>query len=290
MKRETMQITFGGQEHQIDANTLINSLIHYSTIISETNKELSGGSKQVSVKINAIKPGSFVIDISLVESVMGIFASGGMSYLADVITVAGGVFGMYKFMKGKPATEEDAKDIVHIDVKGDNNHVTYQNIVNVYNNRPVREAISKSIETANEDSSVEGITISDGKLEPIVFEKKEFESLIYTDFDTEIDRPDEIDEYVEATLYITGLNFEPGKKWSFVYNGFKIGMIVKDDALMTEIAAGARFGKGDSIRVKMKITKKMNPIYNVYENKSFKIVEFYEHIIGKNLEQGRLDM
>ncbi|MCD8138122.1 MAG: hypothetical protein LUH01_20070, partial [Parabacteroides gordonii] len=66
----------------------------------------------------------------------------------------------------------------------------------------------------------------------------------------------------------------------FLYNGFKIGIIVKDDALMARINEGERFGKGDSIRVKMKITKLFNPNYNAYENKSYRIVEFIEHILA----------
>ena len=70
MKKASMQIKFEGQSHQIDSNTLINSLIHYNTIIAESNKELSGGSKFISVNINALKEGSFVIDLSLAENAL----------------------------------------------------------------------------------------------------------------------------------------------------------------------------------------------------------------------------
>lgn len=56
-----------------------------------------------------------------------------------------------------------------------------------------------------------------------------------------------IDE--DTTLVIVGLNFEPGARWQFMYNGFKISMIVKDDALMQKINEGERFGKGDAIKV-----------------------------------------
>lgn len=92
--------------------------------------------------------------------------------------------------------------------------------------------------------------------------------------------PTECIEVVEAILTIIALNFEPGSRWQFIYNGFKIQMIVKDDALMKKIDEGERFGKGDAIRVKMKIVKRYNPVYNAYENKSYKIVEFLEHILA----------
>ena len=58
-----MQISFDGQSHQIDANTLVNMLIHYGAIIQQANSELSGGSRNVQVNINAFKEGSFVVDI-----------------------------------------------------------------------------------------------------------------------------------------------------------------------------------------------------------------------------------
>ncbi|MBQ9639132.1 MAG: hypothetical protein IJV22_06220 [Bacteroidales bacterium] len=91
--------------------------------------------------------------------------------------------------------------------------------------------------------------------------------------------PDTIEEETDATLAIIALRFGPGSKWLFGWNGIRIPMSVKDDALIKEIDKGAMFGKGDAIRVKMRITKVWNAEYNFYENKSYKIVEFYEHII-----------
>lgn len=113
----------------------------------------------------------------------------------------------------------------------------------------------------------------------MTFERKDFKSYIYDDFDNEEDIPDEreIDEI--TTLTIVGLNFEKGSRWQFMYNGFKIAIIVKDDALMKKIDEGERFGKGDAIRVKLRRVQRYNKEYRAYENKSYKIIEFIEHII-----------
>ncbi|KAA6342923.1 hypothetical protein EZS27_009383 [termite gut metagenome] len=278
-----MQIKFEGQERQIDSNTLINTLIHYNTIISEANREFGGGSKNVSLKINAIEKGSFLIDMSLQETVMGIFSSEGIAYLSGLVTIIGGVFSLYKSNKGNPAKTVD----VNVNIKGSNNTIE-NTVINVYNTPVVREAISKSIETANEDSGVEGIVISGKGIEPIVFKKREFADLIYTDFDKEEDRVDEYDEIIEATLSITKLSFDRGGQWQFMYNGFKISTTMKNDALMKHIDEGARFAKGDSIKVKMKIIKKYNPKYNAYENMAYKIIEFLEHIIGNKPKQMKI--
>lgn len=109
---------------------------------------------------------------------------------------------------------------------------------NVYNTPSIREAISKSIEEASNDASVEGLSIKasengNGTDEAtITFERKDFSSYIYDDFDKEDDIPDERIQGKDATLVIVGLNFENGSRWHFMYEDFKIQMIVKDNALM----------------------------------------------------------
>ena len=224
-----MKITFEGQTHQIDANTLINVLIHYQNIVNEANKELSGGSKNIELKVNAIEKGSFVIDVSLIESALKhIFSSEGMTYIASLYAVVEGTHKLYKYFKGKPVkTDEDrqaAKTVLE--------NVEYNVTINVYNQPPVREAVSKSIETADSDSNVEGFSVECGSGEPVSFERKDFKEYIYDDFDLEKSIPNEQEETTDALLTIIALNFEPGSRWQFIYNGFKIQMIVKDDRLM----------------------------------------------------------
>lgn len=275
-----MKIKFEGQTHQIDANTLINTLIHYQSVITEANKGLSGGAKAIELKVNAFEKGSFVVDVSIEESfIMQMFSGDTMEYLANLATVVGGVFAAYKILKGKPAKSDKEKEAITININN-NNIVVNQTIINVYNQPLVREAVSKSIETADADANVEGLIVDSDGQKPVVFKKENFKEYIYNDFDTENEIPNEISEEVEAQLTIIGLNFEPGSRWQFIYNGFKIQMIVKDDALMRKINEGERFGKGDSIKVKMKITKRYNPTYNAYENKSYRIIEFLDHILA----------
>ena len=278
MKTKRMKIVFDGQTHQIDANTLINVLIHYQTVISASNKELSGGSKSVELKVNALEKGSFIVDVSVIESIKGLFSANTMEYLASLSAVVGGVYAAYKCLKGKPAKSASEKESIII--KGNDNQTTIINnsIINVYNQPAVRESISKAIETSSEDANVEGVTFDSGSPEPTTFERESFKDYIYNDFDEELSIPEEKVEIVDAMLTIIALNFESGSRWQFLFNGFKIQMIVKDDALMKKIDEGERFGKGDAIHVKMKILKKYNPVYKGYENKSYKIIEFIEHI------------
>lgn len=275
-----MQLELQGQTHSIDANTLVNMLVHYQAIVTEANRQLSGGSREVTLKVNALKQGSFIIDVSVVQNIVSqIFSKDTVSYVADLCGAVGGVYALYRKFKGKPVKTEKEKEEA-VSIKMENNVNINISTINIYNQPPVRQAVSKSMETANEDPSVDGFTIKGDKGNTCAqFERNEFKDYIYDGFDTEDDIPNEkvIDE--DTTLVIVGLNFEPGARWQFMYNGFKISMIVKDDALMQKINEGERFGKGDSIKVKLRRIQRYNKNYRTYENKSYKIIEFYEHVI-----------
>ena len=271
-----MQLELQGQTHSIDANTLVNMLIHYQAIVTEANRQLSGGSREVTLKVNALKQGSFIIDVSVVQNIVSqLFSKDTVSYVADLCGAVGGVYALYRKFKGKPVKTEKEKEEA-VSIKMENNVNININTINIYNQPPV----SKSMETASEDPSVDGFTIKGDRGDTCAqFERNEFSDYIYDGFDTEDDIPDEkvIDE--DTTLVIVGLNFEPGARWQFMYNGFKISMIVKDDALMQKINEGERFGKGDAIKVKLRRIQRYNKNYRTYENKSYKIIEFYEHVI-----------
>lgn len=268
-------ITFDGDSHQIDANTLITVLSHYNNIINIANQELGGGNRNVKLSVEALRQGSFDIVMSLDEGLKTLFSKNTIEYLAGLAAIIGGIFAVYKVLKGKPVKSETEQNIVKNTVKGDNNHIT--SIVNIYNIPATRAAVSKSFECANEDSNIEGLNICIGKEEPVLFPKKDFPELIYKDFDKE-NLPKEKAVFVDAYLTITALNFMPGGNWKFLYNGFSISMMVKDDALMKVIDGGARFGKGDTLHVKLKINQRYDEQMHGFVNISYRIEEFYEHI------------
>ena len=61
------KLRFDGEQHQLDANVLISSLIHTTAIIQETNTFLDSG-KKIEIKVKALEKGSFLIHIELIET------------------------------------------------------------------------------------------------------------------------------------------------------------------------------------------------------------------------------
>lgn len=270
-----MEIIFGGDSKQVNANTLIVALGHYQTIMSEANKEL-GATKTIELKVNAIKEGSFVVDVSIVESVIKqIFSGDAVEYLANVCGIVGGVYAAYKVLKGRSARTEEQKDKIRTVVNG-NNNIVFNGVVNVYNQVSTREAISKTIEAAEEDPNITGFTV-EAQGARTIFERPDFHEYIHKSFEDEDLLPPNKVFTETANLTIVSLSFEAGNSWAFMYNGFKIYVRVKDNILMDLIDQGERFGKGDSIEVELEVTQKYNPSYRAYENKSYRILKFFRH-------------
>lgn len=288
MKARPMKIKFEGQTHQIDANTLINVMIHYQNIVTIANRELGGAEKQVSIRINAIEKGSFVIDIELVQNIVQqLFSKEGAGYVASLVTITEGVFNMYKWFKGRPVkTEKEKKEAQELVLQyGQNN---YNNcIVKVYNIGATREAISKSIETASNDFCVDGLSVQGYSDEPVRFEREFFDDYIYNGFEKEKNEGRERVVFDEnAILVIMNLGFEKGDRWQFFYDDKKIYIPNNDKTLLKLINNGERFGKGDALRVKLKKNQRLIQGIGVYQTYSYKIEEFYEHILAP--KQGSL--
>lgn len=275
-EKQKMMIRFDGDNHQIDANTLISVLSHYNNIINIANQEYGQGSRDVRLSVEALRKGSFEIIMSLNEGIKTLFSKETAEYLAALVTVVGGIFGIYKVFKGRPVKTDEEKNIVKNIVKGDNNIIN--TTINVYNTPITREAVSKSFERANEDANVDGMSVMSDCTEAVTFQKEDFPSLIYKDFDKE-NLPMEKSIFIDdALLVVTALNFMSGGNWKFIYNGFPISMMVRDDALMKAIDLGARFGKGDTLRVKLKINQRYDEKLHGFVNISYRIEEFHEHI------------
>lgn len=273
---KSIKFKFEGQNHSIDANTVINTLIHYQSIINTINEEIGEGNYKIKMQVNAFEQGSFIIDVSLITNfIKTIFSKENVGYLSDLIVILKSVFTCYKRLKGRPVkNKQDIPPTIN------NIHINIEKVIKVYNNQPIREAISKTIETSNEDVSVEGFVVECDNEELTRFNKEEFKDLIYTDFADEVEDIKEFRNIIikDVTLNIITLSFEQSAYWKVLYKGNKIKIPLKDETLIKLIDNGEKFGKGDSLRVDLEVSQRFNSEANAYENKSYKIAQFKEHI------------
>lgn len=275
------KIKFDGEQHQIDANILINNLIHTTSIIQEINRELHSG-KTIDIKIKALQKGSFLIHIDLVEttfdSLKNLLTRENIETAAAIIGGFVGLIELKKFLKGR---EIKSKDEVgnKIKIENENGEVIFiENFVyNVYeNNTIVKDALSQSFETLENDNSITGYEITDRDENPLVrVDREDFE---YLSLKSEKLNKDEKILIQSASLNIVKLSFDNKLKWEFYFKGNKITAKVEDPNFQKRIDNGESFSKGDMLEVEFEIKQKFDKTVNTFVNKSYKINRIINHI------------
>ena len=284
------KIKFDGEQHQIDANLLVNNLIHMTSIIQELNRNLDSG-KKVDVKIKALEKGSFLIHIDLVETTLNalknLLTRENVETAGYIIAGVVGLIEVKKHLRGKePKSKEVSGD--KIKIENEKGEVIYvQNFVqNIYeNNTIVKDALSQSFETLENDNSITGYEITDKNEKPLIrVERDEFE---YISIKSEEVLEGEKNIVVSASLNIIRPSFDEKLKSDFYYKGNKISVKIKDKNFQKRIDNGEQFAKGDILEVEMEIKQVFVPSVNTFVNKSYKINRILNHI-GRN-EQSKFD-
>lgn len=279
MKTESIKFELGGGS-QIEANTLINILTHQQALLSIINLDYGAGKKKIDVKINAIKEGSFIIDIAIIGSaIKSLFSNSSVAYVAGIVTIFKGAWKLYSIKKGKPIADNEIEELKkHIDAKDGVDPTT---IINIYNIPATRASISSTIETTIDENNVKDIKILTEGTTPLRIKRTEFDDLIYDSFEEEEGLEEiyniEIDK--EVSLGIVTCSMNPKRQWEFVYRGNSIRARIEDDEIFRLISEGEAFSLGDSIIADLEIVQKYDPKLEAYINHKYTIIGFTKHII-----------
>ena len=274
------KIKFDGQTHQVDAQVLISSLVHTTTIIQELNRHLDSG-KKIEIKVKALEKGSFLIHLELLEtaleSLKTMFTKENIIVVSALITGLVALIQLKKHLKGKPPKEVKSENSTTIIINGDGNHLSIDsNIYQIYNNNIViNDALSQNFDTIDQDPAISAFEITDNKEKPYVrVERSDFKDLSQK---TEIIDENKKTSIVNARLNIVRLSFEEGLKWDFYYHGNKISAKIADPNFQEPIDNGESFAKGDILEVELQINQIYDDTVNTYINKSYQVNRIIHH-------------
>ena len=284
------KIKFDGEKHQIDANLLVNNLIHTTSIIQEINRNFDSG-KKIDIQIKALEKGSFLIHIDLIESAFDNLKN---LLTRDNIELAGSVIGAFvglielkKFLKGKEEKSIE-KSGNKVKITNQDGQVLYvENFVqNIYNNNTiVKDALSQSFETLENDNSITGYEITDRNNKTLVrVDREEFE---YISVKSEELLEGEKNIVVAGRLNIIRISFDDKLKSDFYFKGNKISAKINDVDFYKRVDKGESFAKGDVLEVELEIKQVFETSVNTFVNKSYKIKRIINHILRN--EQSKLD-
>ncbi|TAH01588.1 MAG: hypothetical protein EAZ15_07095 [Sphingobacteriales bacterium] len=279
------KLKFGGDQHQIDANTFVASLIHNINILEEINKSIDPN-KKIDIKVKAPVRGSVEVEIgiqatNIIDGIKTLFTDENISYTANLITVFGGIYATYRFLggsKAEKAGKAGKENNITITNSNGNTLSINENVYNIYQNRPIiRESISKNFEAIEKDDSIDSFQIidTDETKTYVNIPQQEFE--ILANIIVEVTETEK-SEVIKAPLRIVRLAFEGALKSDFYYNGFKISAKIKDEQFIRKIDEGEKFAKGDHLIVDLEITKQYEESVDTFINKSFSVNKVHEHL------------
>lgn len=284
-----VKIKFDGQTHQVNAQVFISTLINFSEVVKEINREL-GSHKSIEIKIVATAEGSFDAHLVLqaVDGVQQLFTRDNVNLLSSIVTVIGGIYGLRKWLSTRTVKEVAAQgDSVQITDMDGSNIIVNGDVYNIYNNnQTVNDAVSNSFASLQDDPSITALEISDESDVLFRAEQNEFNELA-----TKIVIEDENTKKITtaASLTINKVVFEgPSRKWEFIYMGNRIAANISDEDFYKQIDEGESFAKGDQLQVNLEITQAYDESLKAYLNKSYTVVKVIKHIPRDTPEQ--LDM
>lgn len=159
-------------------------------------------------------------------------------------------------------------------------------VQNIYeNNTIIRDSLSQSFETLENDNSISGYEITDKNEKPLIrVDRDEFE---YISKKSEEILEGEKNIVVSATLNIIRISFDNKLKSDFYFKGNKISVKIKDPDFQKRIDNGESFAKGDILEVELEIKQTFDKSVNTFINKSYKINRITNHILRN--KQSKLD-
>ena len=286
------RIKYEKDQHSINADTYVQSLMSLSTIIKEVNYQVGNG-PAVAVNVLAEDQGSFDVALQIIEVVKDNhqLITNGVTILGTIVATAVGLIQLKKFRMANPEAQVSVKpdEVAFVNNEGDvlfqTNNITY----NLYeNNQAVNDAVSAQFQAVKKDDEVSAVSITGANQEAVTFGREDFEKLASKRV-IEVEEKDEV--IVPAQLTISKIVLDNSeRKWEFVYQGTKIGAKLIDDDFWQKILNGqVSFANGDVLVADLKIIREYDQVLGAYLNKDYAVMNVRQHLPRNQPSQMSLD-
>lgn len=304
LEKNEFELVFKGENHEIDAKILAETINNFDIIVNEINKELQP-EYPIKLKVKTFEEGSFEILFALFaeptirETVFSVLQKNNIELAGTVISTISDLFSIKKFLGGEKPKEiektEDNKTVVK-NKNGDVKVINSKSGDIIFNNPIVNISINNTFGSIGVDKDVTGLKfVSDLNEKQIEIPKNIFKEisenrLDTTDEITQVDEEKRIVRKQNEPLSIFKIVFDEKNKWQFLNKlGHKISAIIKDNHFFESVKKNdIYFGFGDVLFVDIEITQQFNKTAKAYENKSYTITAIRE--IKHHGKQGKLGL
>ena len=269
----------------IDANDLAMALLGLSAAFEQANVVLNGDSAEVRLNARATSPGSFEIDLQLVQVIttnaMLLLASSpvvSVLNLRNILIAADGVIGTVKRLGGNRPTITTLPDgESEFRANGDTFVVNAQT-VQIFNNSDVRQPLQQFVGPLG--GEIDKISFRENDAEIIGIEKEEAQYFTFEGNGAQ-DEPDRSIE-VQTSIARESLSLVvPRFKPDPLFNRWRLQLgkhnpstyLITDQEFLAKVDRGTKFGKGDILTCDVRVTDTIDRDTTKSEYEILKVVE-----------------
>jgi hypothetical protein len=279
----SFKVVYEGDQHDIEAAVLLDSIGSVTDLVSKVNKELGDDKRDLKMRISAPERGSFGIDLSLLTEAAGTVMSvqEEISYTASLVTLITALYKLHQFLGADdPAKTEQQGDTYRV-YNNDGDVQEYDaDVVQIYlQSEDARDKLNETYRSTKRDERVEGFRIEDPETGEHQFraDREEFERLSGPKEEEEEIRTVE-DEEELVTLTRVPLD-DPERRWEILWEGERVGVDVEDIGFLAKVQMGdVSFRRGDRLSIDLEREQEYNRTLEDWETTNYIIKTVHNYI------------
>nr|WP_297914976.1 hypothetical protein [uncultured Allomuricauda sp.] len=169
-----------------------------------------------------------------------------------------------------------------------------KNVYNIYQNTGAKQRINQTFVVINNDDNITDLKVEKDEKQIVSIPRKDFNKYIEIPESEEtffIDAPQTDILTDEAVLIVKTVHFEGHAKWAFIFRGYPIKAVIKDQNFIANLKNEA-FRKGDSLKVMLSRKREFDDELQTYivDQNSYVIEQVIEHKSKQDSNQQRMDL
>lgn len=260
----------GVESGQMDVYQASANMIAFSEFMVVAAKAAYGNQVDVKAEVAGFGRGSFYTNLvfNFLGPIAAMFSAASPEQLLKMVNES---FELWKHLKGEPPKKTQHVTPQFVKVENNNGEIIQVHIqtLSLVFNEKSSDAVKQFVQDAFAKGGIDNLTIETDDDKVIATANQNDASSFHSVAPTE----SITDTTIEMTLVIEAVVFKDGNKWRFYDGQTSFYADIVDHNFLAKVERGERFGKGDLLRVNLKIVQNRSDTKISTERTVIKVIE-----------------